>query len=131
MRPLIVRRLCMTAGGLLAAALLAAPVHAAASTSQAERDLCKKVRAALADGRTMDQIVSEFSTDAEHVTKCLQQRPRRRKPSARARTKKKKKQKAAETKREASQSGAEGKSTAEEHRPRLHPSHPVGTRVVP
>jgi hypothetical protein len=65
---------CVSALVIGSAALPAA----AGSQAQSQKALCKKIRAAITAGHTLDQIMGEFHTDAQQVTKCLQKRGRRR-----------------------------------------------------
>lgn len=131
MRHPTVWRSLKTAASLFPALLLAAPLHAASSMPRSERDLCAKIRAAVKEGRSIDQIASEFGTDQEHVARCLQQRSRRRKTTPSTRKKKKPKAAPAETRSEARESGAATKSTSQQRQPKPQPKQPLGVRVVP
>ncbi len=71
MRSAIIQLTVLTLFALLASA------HAEARGTESDKLLCKQVRDALAAGRTMDQIIAELHTDADHVAKCVQPRARR------------------------------------------------------
>ena len=128
MRSQIVCRHFLATAWLLAVAV-ADPISVAAKAARPDRDLCKQVRAALKEGRTVDQIVSELGTDEEHVTQCLQPRSRRRSKKTRTR-KQRPKSTAAETKREQGSATAP-KPVPEKSSPRPYPRPPAGTRVLP
>ena len=68
---------------LLLAGLLLMHCAARPSWAEARTATCKKMRAALAAGETIEQVAAEFDTDVEHVVKCTQTRVHRRaKPKA-------------------------------------------------
>lgn len=74
MRQRIALLVCVSALVIGRAALPAA----AGSPAQSQKALCKKVRAAIVAGRTLDQIAEELHADAQQVAKCTQKRGRRR-----------------------------------------------------
>ena len=61
--------------GLIVVVLLIPP---AAGPLWARSAPCTQIRAALAAGKTIEQVASEFNTDAARVTQCTQARGRRR-----------------------------------------------------
>ena len=69
---------------VLVAASVWAPI-AAATQAQSQKTLCKKIRQAIAAGRTLDEIVDEFHTDVRQIAKCTQKRGKRRAPKAKKR----------------------------------------------
>ncbi len=131
MRHAIVWRSCTAAACLFAALVLAGPLQAASSASEAERELCTKVRAALKEGRSMEQITSELGTDEAQATKCLQPRSRPRKTTAGKKKNKKTKSKPAGTTGKRGKPATPTNAKAQERRPRPHPKQPLGVRVVP
>lgn len=131
MRHPIVWRSFKAAACVFAALCLAGPLQAASSTSAAKRDLCAKVRAALKEGRSMEQITSELGTDEAQATQCLQARSRPRKTTVGTKKKKKPKGAATGTTGKGRSSAAQTKASAEERQPRPHPKQPLGVRVLP
>jgi hypothetical protein len=72
----------------LVAVALCTPVPLAAAAQKAPRPpSCKKIRDAVWAGRTLDQIIAEFETDAHYVMKCTQ-KPGKRRAAPKARGKK-------------------------------------------
>ncbi len=72
-------RLPSTLATVVAATLwLAAPLHAGSSQKKPAPASCKKIRDAVWANHTLDQIIAEFDTDAEHVMKCTQKQGKRR-----------------------------------------------------
>ncbi len=130
MRHAMVWRSGNAAACLFAALVLAGPLQAASSPSKAERDLCTKVRTALKEGRSMEQITSELGTDEAQATKCLQPRSRPRKTTAGKKKNKKPKSKPAGTTGNGG-TAAQTKASAQKRQPRPHPKQPLGVRVVP
>ncbi len=128
MRHAIVWRSFNAAACLFAALVLAGPLQAASSA--AERDLCTRVRAALKEGRSMEQITSELGTDEAQATKCLQPRSRPRKTTAGKKKNKKPKSKPAGTTGNGG-AAAQTKASAQKRQPRPQPKQPLGVRVVP
>ncbi len=61
-----------------AVALCAAALPAAAVEKARRPPSCKKIRDAVWAGRTLDQIIAEFDTDAAYVMKCTQKKGKRR-----------------------------------------------------
>lgn len=53
-------------------------LQAAPPRASAQKVSCKKIREAVLANHTLDQIIAELDTDAEHVMKCTQKRGRRR-----------------------------------------------------
>jgi BRCT domain type II-containing protein len=47
-----------------------------------DKTLCKKIKAAVWAGRTLDQIMAELDVDAKQVMKCTQQKGKPRKQKA-------------------------------------------------
>jgi hypothetical protein len=116
--------------------LLIAAAASQVAGARSPRPPCDKIRAAATAGRTMDQIIEEFDTDAEQVTKCLQTRARQRKSTAapkqpRTKTKKKSAHTTPELKQSGSEPREEHKSAATPPRSRRPPSHPFGQPAVP
>src|SRR6266581_3520718 len=78
--------------GIVAALLaLSLPASAAAAPQGSShkgpsKADCKKIRAAVSAGRTLDQITAEFNTDAEHAMKCMQGKSRHRARSKKAKS---------------------------------------------
>jgi hypothetical protein len=72
---------------LIAFWVLASVMPASGGTSAPQKLSCKRVRDAVWAGHTLDQLTTEFDTDAQHIMKCLQSR----KGKKRAATKKEKK----------------------------------------
>jgi hypothetical protein len=52
--------------------ILASALPLSAGTRTPRQLSCKRVREAVWAGHTLDQLTTEFDTDAQHVMKCLQ-----------------------------------------------------------
>jgi len=50
--------------------------------ARGDKTLCKKIKAAIWAGRTLDQITTDFEVDARQVMKCTQQKGKARKQKA-------------------------------------------------
>jgi hypothetical protein len=66
---------------LIAFWMLASALPLSAGTRKPHQLSCKQVREAVWAGHTLDQLTTEFDTDAQHITKCLQSR-KGKKPAA-------------------------------------------------
>jgi hypothetical protein len=67
--------------------ILASAIPLSAVTRTPRQLSCKHVRKAVSAGHTLDQLIAEFDTDAQHIMKCLQSR-KGKKPAARKEQKK-------------------------------------------
>jgi hypothetical protein len=66
---------------LIAFWMLASALPLSAGTRKSHQPSCKRVRQAVWAGHTLDQLTTEFDTDAQHIMKCLQSR-KGKKPAA-------------------------------------------------